>query len=416
MCEFEPDYNNYQVNILGDAVVTFDGVEYENGATIKTLELIQKDDITVTEIDGKVAVVNVEEAAIYVSYFDATTQFYTIRHHGNGYVSINAAYTDGDGNLKLTNSTAVADEKGFWAFETQEDGGFKIYNYTTGLHKVLGMTGSEDGARASMVPYDSKTHTTTFYGPIDLENSANASYFKLTKDGNNYWNKRGDYLALWNNANAYNTSDTGSKFYLAKAEVVGFSEAVAISEHKIATFYANTSARIPEGVKAYVAMAEGLDVAEGTLTMTEITDGIIPAKTGVVLRGAEGDYSFVYTASAGTPVTGNMLCGYAGANEYAEVEKPEGSTNYVLAVEDGRVGFYKKNAGFNVYNHKAYLNVPASVAAARAIYFSFDDDETGIWESENGEVKTENWYDLSGRRVEKAQKGVYIVNGKIVVK
>ena len=111
-----------------------------------------------------------------------------------------------------------------------------------------------------------------------------------------------------------------------------------------------------------------------------------------------------------------MLCGYAGANEYAEVEKPEGSTNYVLAVEDGRVGFYKKNAGFNVYNHKAYLNVPASVAAARAIYFSFDDGETGIWETENGDVKTENCYDLSGRRVEKAQKGVYIVNGKIVVK
>jgi hypothetical protein len=84
-------------------------------------------------------------------------------------------------------------------------------------------------------------------------------------------------------------------------------------------------------------------------------------------------------------------------------------------VEDGRVGFYKKNAGFNVYNHKAYLNVPASVAAARAIYFDFG-GETGVDEvkTENGNVKTD-MYDLAGRRVKQLQKGVYIVNGKVQV-
>ena len=63
--------------------------------------------------------------------------------------------------------------------------------------------------------------------------------------------------------------------------------------------------------------------------------------------------------------------------------------------------FYKKDSAFRVYNNKAYLNLPASVASARVIYFSLDDDATGIWESENGdvnqrstpegaEVKTEN--------------------------
>ena len=45
------------------------------------------------------------------------------------------------------------------------------------------------------------------------------------------------------------------------------------------------------------------------------------------------------------------------------------------------------------------------------------DDETGIDElkGENGKRKTAV-YDLSGRRVQKAQKGVFIQNGKIVVK
>ena len=42
--------------------------------------------------------------------------------------------------------------------------------------------------------------------------------------------------------------------------------------------------------------------------------------------------------------------------------------------------------------------------------------ENGSEETENGKRKTEN-YDLTGRRVEKmSQKGVYIVDGKKIVK
>ena len=44
-------------------------------------------------------------------------------------------------------------------------------------------------------------------------------------------------------------------------------------------------------------------------------------------------------------------------------------------------------------------------------------EETGIGEvkGENGKVKTAV-YDLSGRRVQKGQKGIFIQNGKVVVK
>jgi hypothetical protein len=46
-----------------------------------------------------------------------------------------------------------------------------------------------------------------------------------------------------------------------------------------------------------------------------------------------------------------------------------------------------------------------------------EDTETGIDElkDENGNVKTAI-FDLSGRRVQKAQKGIYIQNGKVMVK
>ena len=192
-----------------------------------------------------------------------------------------------------------------------------------------------------------------------------------------------------------------------------------ITSHGIATFYATSAMQIPEGVKAYVVEADDLEMngENGYIAPTEL-EGIIPANTGAILMGDAETYKFIPSISYGTHVEGNMLVGYEAADNKAETQSavtlPEGSTVYVLAVENEVAGFYKKEAGFNVYNNKAYLNVPGS-AGARAIYFDFG-GETGILETENGDVKTENCYDLSGRRVEKAQKGVYIVNGKKVLK
>ena len=131
----------------------------------------------------------------------------------------------------------------------------------------------------------------------------------------------------------------------------------------------------------------------------------------------QGNYTFEPATEAGdTEVTGNLLHGYAGTAEFKTVELPnDGSVNYVMTVKDGKVGFYRKDAGFKVYKNKAYLNVPESNGQARALYFNFDNDATGIVETENESEKTEI-YDLAGRRVQKVQKGLYIVNGKKVLK
>lgn len=189
-----------------------------------------------------------------------------------------------------------------------------------------------------------------------------------------------------------------------------------ISAQGIGTFYANAATTIPPGVTAYVATtAPEMNGTEGTITMSKIEDGIIPAKTGAVIRGEQGTYRFVYTASAGTPVAGNLLRGYAGAAAYREVTLPENYTTYVLAVENGKAGFYKKDAAFNVYNHKAYLNVPA-VQGVRSLTIRFEGDgSTGIETTAADSGQRAVIYDLQGRRVETPAKGVYIVNGKKVV-
>ena len=89
----------------------------------------------------------------------------------------------------------------------------------------------------------------------------------------------------------------------------------------------------------------------------------------------------------------------------------------MLSTVNNVTGFYaaKLTNGKFVNNAgKAYLPKPAE-ASARFISFDFG-TETAIESIEGAEVENAVVYDLSGRRVQKAQKGLYIVNGKKVVK
>ena len=209
----------YTIDVLGadNGSVTYEGQTYTDGETFEAKNL-KKKDLTATAVEGKFTVVNIEGTTVYVSYMDATTQFYTMRGGHGGYVSLAEGYTDG-GNLLLSNTNVPKDNKALWTFEKQNDGGYKIYNYSTGLSKVLGMTGSEDGARATMVAPGATTHTTTFDGNIKFDGTDGR--IKLKGSANNYWNKRGNFLALWNSS-AATGNDTGSKFFLEEADYVSY--------------------------------------------------------------------------------------------------------------------------------------------------------------------------------------------------
>ena len=207
--------NVYTVHVLGEnvegATVTIKGKQYLNGDAIaKTAKDIQTSDVSASTIDGKVAIINIDNSDIYVSYINENTQFYTIKGGHGGYMSIAPDYCDGDGNLKLTNTSTIKDRRGLWTFVEEDGGGYKIYNYTTGLSKVLGMTGDGSGARATMVAPDATTHTTAFDGSVKFDGTV--SFIKLKGSANNYWNRNGGtYLALWNSTSA---TDQGSSFYI----------------------------------------------------------------------------------------------------------------------------------------------------------------------------------------------------------
>ena len=89
-------------------------------------------------------------------------------------------------------------------------------------------------------------------------------------------------------------------------------------------------------------------------------------------------------------------------------------TNFIL-----KDGVFKKvsTANKEIAAGKAYLQLPTSSAdEARDIIFSFEDETTGVGNLTPALSKGEGVvYDLMGRKVENAAKGLYIVKGKKVI-
>ena len=215
-----PEDKLYTVYVLGtdnaEAGFTYGETTYKNGATIETKDIIKAADVTPVAVEGMMAIVSVDDLNIYVSYLAENTKFYTIKGGHGGYVSMNPDYMSGD-NFLLTNGNKPRDNKSLWAFDKTGTNKYKVYNYSTGLSKVLGITGTEAAARAAMVSTDNTTYKTEFSGKFNF-GSTQASVINISGTGH-YWNKRGNYLALWETSEGTALNDTGCKFFLAEADI-----------------------------------------------------------------------------------------------------------------------------------------------------------------------------------------------------
>ena len=208
----------YTLEVFGTedeaAGVVYGGETLKAGATISTKDLLEPADFQVIALAGKIGVVSIDRLTVMVSYFDEGTKFYTLQNGKGGYISLNNDYCEG-GNLHLRNSTRPRDNKALWTFVQTATGKYEVYNYSVGLGRMLGMTGSEADARATMVERGAEGYSTTYTGTFRFDGS-DASYIKV--DGtNNWWNNRGNWLALWNWGSV--TGDTGSKIFINEAEL-----------------------------------------------------------------------------------------------------------------------------------------------------------------------------------------------------
>ena len=169
------------------------------------------------------------------------------------------------------------------------------------------------------------------------------------------------------------------------------------------TYYnSNFNMQAPTGTTVYAATLSGT-----TLTLVEISDRIVKAGEGVILKCASSeDITLTTTATtASGDYTNNALKGVDVATA-----QTSGTTYYVLGYKDSHLAFYKYKSDKTLGAHKAFVPV---IGSSSRDFFDFD----GTTDIENIKVGKENhvYYNLNGQRVLYPTKGLYIVNGKKVI-
>jgi hypothetical protein len=148
--------------------------------------------------------------------------------------------------------------------------------------------------------------------------------------------------------------------------------------------------------------------------MTEISDRIVKSGQGVVLKQAtessESTTTITMTLDTETTPAGDFSANSLQGT-MTSITNPSYGSVYVLNGTNG-AGFYKLASGGTIGANKAYLQ---TTSGARE-FFLFD-EATGIESIDHSPLTIDHSvYDLQGRRVAQPTKGLYIVNGKKVIK
>lgn len=203
--------------------------------------------------------------------------------------------------------------------------------------------------------------------------------------------------------------------------------------HQFATLYLPYNATVPAGVEAYIAQ-KPTDVYA-----TEVTLGapltVVPAyKPVIVYRETateKGDYVFQYTTEDADEVTNNALTGHMietavtsdNANDRfyllltigSEAQRKE-AFYWVYKEYNASGAYVGKESGTHIKcaANKAYMVLSESQASNLSFRFP---GTTAVDEVEAEGSEVDAIYDLQGRKLEAApEKGIYIVNGELIVK
>lgn len=174
-----------------------------------------------------------------------------------------------------------------------------------------------------------------------------------------------------------------------------------------ATFCLPYDATIPEGLTAYTANDNGESVK-----LTAIESGNIAAGEGVILHGEAGTYTFVATAEDVSATAGNQM---VGVTEDTELNASDNAYLLTRDKNTDAIAFRKLATTYTLGANKAYLKLENN--ARNLISVVWDDNATGIYDlSEKKEENDGTIYNLAGQKLTRTQKGINIINGKLVIK
>lgn len=203
--------------------------------------------------------------------------------------------------------------------------------------------------------------------------------------------------------------------------------AISTLTNGYATFVTDVPYVMPKGACGYaVTVAPHVGVIDKTEAYTEGSQ--VPAQTALLIGGALGTnyYPAVLKENVAASYTGeNYMEGKRTADGYTDSQRGGDVYYYKLALNNKKPGFYYGKAGGVAFQltkpTTAYLAVPKSITPVNGYLIDFEGETTGIDSigqtdgNANGAI-----YNLNGIRMAQPlrslPKGVYVVNGKKVIK
>lgn len=341
----------------------------------------------------------------------------------------------------------VADNRGYVAYNPANNQyvGLADVGYTEYASKHAQSSNPEVGIKWNIIP--------TSDGKVKLYNIKKGKYMSITTcDSRNVfeWSDTGyefvyeegeGYFAFRGNGTPNNSYLCPAPAYNADKGPVVLDKSTMANEYKFiieepkegytlhvgetgyASMFLDKKVTIPAGVKVYYCPEEWQDYVLKTVEIAN--DQVLPSYTAYVIEApANQDYFFPYTEAEAADyrnVDGLWGCASKAMNrqELHEVCSSEWGMNithfYVLSVVDGKAGFYRY-IGEEFALNKAFYFHPTSVAnETQGFVLDFGGQTTGV---DNVTTTTQSAasYDLQGRRVSKATRGLFIQNGVKVIR
>lgn len=207
---------------------------------------------------------------------------------------------------------------------------------------------------------------------------------------------------------------------------------IPVSAVGYTTFYYEKNWVMPEGMEGYVAYETYNNetysydfVFEKAFEAGEI----VPFAQPLILKAKAGTYTIHFTEEDATRHISDEFFNLNGSITTKNLASEYESYNYYyyalsLNASGENVGFYWMNdngEGFTSAPFKAWLRISkthfASGVKGSFAFGDFEDMTDGIKTAAVSQQKAKGVYDLSGRRVNgNAQRGMYIINGKKVIR
>ena len=281
-------------------------------------------------------------------------------------------------------------------------------------------------------------YVNTVDGKTSIQNPADDKYVQATgakkvsyTEKEYLWSNNGEQLAAAQTTHGtlqYNVADPRFTTYASKsgqyATIVDKSNVYEGAEialrgtdgaHYFTTF---SSDKAVEFVDATVYT---VGVSDNKLSLYEVKGNQVPANTGVLVQSDNENVMYFYIESA-PAIEGNLLRASVTEQTTTGADDTKEYKYYMLSYnkDNENLGFYwgeNDGAAFTSKAGRAYLAVEKTNEVAAVKGFSLSDMETGISQVCGSAANNGVIYDLQGRRVERAVRGLYIMNGrKVMVK